>query len=114
MKRATVTALLPFRQTHPVASLLSLRFVGVALLLHVGGSACHAGPTWVSSITKDPPGNFPELRPVRGHYHFGWSGITAAMADVHFTKLAGNRFQLEGTGRTIGLARVLWKLDATY
>jgi len=73
-----------------------------------------AAPSWESTLTKDPPGNFPELRPVRATYHFGWSGFTAGVGDMHFTKTGDKRFQLEATGRTIGLVRAWWKLDASY
>jgi hypothetical protein len=73
-----------------------------------------AAPSWESSVTKDPPGNFPEPRPVRTTYHFGWSGITAGKGDMSFSKVAGKRFQLEATGGTTGFVRALWKLDATY
>lgn len=73
-----------------------------------------AAPTWEATLTKDPPGNFPELRPVRTTYHFGWSGFTAGVGDMHFTKTADGRFQLDASGRTVGLARALWKLDASY
>ena len=66
------------------------------------------------SLTKDPPGDFPELRPLRANYVFGWSGITAATAEVHFTKPAEDRFQIDGTGRTVGLVRALWRLDVTH
>ena len=71
-------------------------------------------PAWESTLTKDPPGNFPEPRPVRTTYHFGWSGFTAGTGDIHFSKTADKRFQLEANGRTIGLVRALWKLDASY
>ena len=69
---------------------------------------------WEATLSKDPIGNFPELRPLRASYRFGWSGLTAATGDVHFTKLAENKFQLDGTGRTIGFVRALYKLDASY
>jgi len=72
-----------------------------------------AAPDWETTLTKDPPGNFPELRPVRTAYHFGWSGFTAATGDIHFSKTE-KHFQLEAAGRTIGLVRALWKLDANY
>jgi Protein of unknown function (DUF3108) len=71
-------------------------------------------PAWESTLTKDPPGNFPELRPVHTTYHFGWSGFTAGTGDMHFSKTADKHFQLEAAGRTIGLVRALWKLDASY
>ncbi len=37
--------------------------------------------------------------------------MTAATGEIHFTKPSNDRFQLEGTGRTIGFVRALWKLD---
>jgi Protein of unknown function (DUF3108) len=69
---------------------------------------------WQGKLSKDPAGNFPELRPLRASYRFGWSGLTAATGDVHYTKPTENKFQLDGTGRTIGLVRALWKLDVNY
>src|SRR5881398_529196 len=69
---------------------------------------------WQARLSKDPAGNFPELRPLRASYRFGWSGLTAATGDVHFTKPSRDRFQLDGTGRTIGLVRALWKLDVNH
>jgi Protein of unknown function (DUF3108) len=68
---------------------------------------------WQATLSKEPAGNFPELRPLRASYRFGWSGVTAAAGEVHFTKPSNDRFQLEGTGRTIGFVRALWKLDVT-
>jgi hypothetical protein len=68
---------------------------------------------WQATVTKEP-GKFPELRPLRARYNFGWSGFTAAVGDIHFTKPSADRFQLEGNGRTIGLVRALWKFDVSY
>jgi hypothetical protein len=85
-------------------ALLAIALVGIG----------YAAPGWESSLTKDPPGNFPELRPLRTTYHFGWSGFTAGVGDMRFTRTGDKRFQLEATGRTIGLVRAWWKLDATY
>jgi hypothetical protein len=84
----------------------------VFLLLHTFsfGSAAN----WQSTLTKDPPGNFPELRPLRATYRFGWSGLTAATGEVHFTKPSQDRLQLDGTGRTISFVRALWKLDVNH
>jgi hypothetical protein len=68
---------------------------------------------WQAGLSNDPPGNFRELRPLHARYNFGWSGLTAANAEVHYTKADG-RFQLDGSGRTAGLARALWKFDVKY
>ena len=77
---------------------------------------CSSSPAenWEQTLSKDPAGNFPELRPLHASYRFGWSGFTAATGDVHFTKPSENKFQLDGTGRTIGFVRALWKLDVNY
>ena len=72
-----------------------------------------AAPSWEATLTKDPPGNFPELRPVRTAYHFGWSGITAGTGDIHFNK-NDKRFELDAAGKTTGFVRALWRLDASY
>ncbi|MGI9115934.1 MAG: DUF3108 domain-containing protein [Chthoniobacterales bacterium] len=81
--------------------------------LFLASSVC-AAPEWASTLTAEPRGNFPDLRPVHATYAFGWSGITAATADVYFHRGEDNAFFLEGRGRTIGLARMLWKYDITY
>jgi len=98
------------------AAHLSIRFSTqgaiVFLLLHTFSFG--STPNWQSTLTKDPPGNFPELRPLRATYRFGWSGLTAATGDVHFTKPSQDRLQLDGTGRTISFVRALWKLDVTH
>jgi Protein of unknown function (DUF3108) len=69
---------------------------------------------WQSTLTREPPGNFPELRPLRASYRFGWAGLTAATGEVHFTSPSEDKFQLDGTGQTIGFVRALWKLDADF
>jgi len=66
---------------------------------------------WQATLSKEPAGNFPQLRPLRASYRFGWSGLTAATGDIHFTKPSPDKFELEGTGHTAGLVRALWKLD---
>ena len=40
--------------------------------------------------------------------------MTAATGEIHFTKPSNDRFELEGTGRTMGFVRALWKLDVNY
>jgi hypothetical protein len=82
------------------------------LLFAFSGSALAAN--WQATLTSAPAGNFPELRPLHASYRFGWSGLTAAVADVHFMKPSQDKFQFDGTGRTTGLVRVLWKLDVSH
>ena len=87
------------------------RCIAIAVLAFCSGSLA---ANCQSTVSKEPPGDFPELRPLRATYRFGWSGLTAATGEVHFTKTSGDKFQLDGTGRTIGFVRALWKLDVNY
>src|SRR3954463_6501450 len=89
-----------------------IRICAIAILLASGTGSFAAD--WQATLSKEPPGNFPELRPLRASYRFGWSGFTAAIGDVHFTKPSQDKFELDGTGRTIGLVRALWKFDGNY
>lgn len=46
----------------------------------------------------------------RAVYHFGWSGFKAAEAELVFSQKEGIA-QLESTGRTVGGARLLFRMD---
>jgi hypothetical protein len=83
-------------------------------ILALSSAAVAAPPQWMGSLTKNPPGNFSEPRPLRAIYHFGWSGLTAATAEAHFSRASPDRFQLDGNARTIGMARALWRYDVEY
>jgi Protein of unknown function (DUF3108) len=69
---------------------------------------------WEATLSTEPPGNFPEMRSLRASYRFGWAGLTAATGEIHFTKPSADKFQLDGTGRTIGLVRALWRFDTNH
>src|SRR5438046_8005991 len=73
-----------------------------------------AASNWPSSLTRDPRGSFPDLRSARATYVYGWSGIAAATSDVYFHRRDQQTFVLEGRGRTVSLARVLWRFDLDY
>jgi len=78
------------------------------------GFQASAAPDWQATLSKEPPGNFPQLRSVHASYVFGWAGFTAATATVQFSRLPADRCELQGTGRTTGLARALWRFDVVY
>jgi hypothetical protein len=90
------------------------RLPASAILLTIAWTSVCSAADWQSTLTKNPPGNFPALRPLRATYRFGWSGFTAAIGEVHFTKPSASHFQVDGNGHTIGLVRVLWRLDTTH
>lgn len=68
---------------------------------------------WQSTLTPAAPGNFPALRSLHATYTFGWSGITAASADVHLSH-TGSRSTVEGKARTVDTVRALWPFDAEH
>ncbi|MDQ3626712.1 MAG: DUF3108 domain-containing protein [Verrucomicrobiota bacterium] len=68
---------------------------------------------WERSVSPVVRGAFPELRPVRTSYRFGWNGIAAAQADIRLAKTARG-FEFQATGGTIGLARTLWSYDVQH
>ena len=72
-----------------------------------------AAAEWESTVTSSSRPVFPNPRPLHSRYGFGWSGFPCATAEIKFDKIGGNRLQLDLTTRTIGLARTLWKFDAT-
>ena len=94
------------------AKLRSTQCVITALVAFCTGSL--AAADWQATLSKEPPGNFPALRPLHASYRFGWSGFTAATAEVRFAKPSEDRFQFDGTGRTIGLVKALWKFDVNH
>ncbi|HEX4632164.1 MAG TPA: DUF3108 domain-containing protein [Chthoniobacterales bacterium] len=77
-------------------------------------SAAAATPSWESTITASSAPAFPNPRPMHARYGFGWSGFPCATAEVALSKPPGNRLELHIAARTTGLARALWKFDATH
>lgn len=76
--------------------------------------ATAAAQDWPGNLTTSGRGNFPNLRPVHALYAFSWSGITAGTADVYFQQQDDDKLVLQGKGRSVGLARILWKFDVDY
>jgi Protein of unknown function (DUF3108) len=85
-----------------------------ACLVGAADSVVGGGPAWVQSLTTTKPvGSFPPLPSLHARYRFGWSGLSAASADVRFTS-TDEGYSLDATGGTSGLARTLYPLDVTH
>jgi len=91
-----------------------MKFRLALAIVVIASGALAALPPWVASLTKSPPGNFAGLRPLQAVYHFGWSGLTAATGEAHFDHPSPDRFQIDANGRTVGMARALWRYDVAY
>ena len=71
-------------------------------------------PAWASSVTTGKgPGKFPPPPDVHLTYRFGWSGITAAEADVRLLN-KGDTVKTIASGGTTGFARTLFRLDLDH
>jgi len=84
-----------------------------ALVFLATAPAFSADSNWESTVTSSSPPTFPNPRPMQARYGFGWSGFPCATAEIRLSKGSG-RIQLDVGARTTGLARALWKFDATH
>lgn len=100
----------PFSHLQPRLFHRSLTLLSFFLLV----APALAAPEWASLLSQQPRGPFPELRPAHAIYSFGWSGITAATAEISLLRPSPDMSVLEAHGRTVGLARALWGFDVTY
>ncbi len=57
-------------------------------------------------------GIFPHFASMTASYRLGWSGITAARVTVHLRR--GRMIDVKATGRSVGLARTLYRVDFDY
>jgi Protein of unknown function (DUF3108) len=91
----------------------SIAWIFAILLLATGLEAdADESPDWIGSLTSDKgPGNFTAPPSMRLVYRFGWSGIQAATADIHFFSPTRNTFEVEASGATSGFPRTLFRLD---
>jgi hypothetical protein len=69
---------------------------------------------WRAELSPPEPGGFPALRPVTLEYECGWAGLTAGRVEAEFSRPGGDICELDATAATTGLARALWRLDATH
>jgi hypothetical protein len=71
-------------------------------------------PSWESSVTTGKgPGKFPAAPNVHLTYRFGWSGITAAEAEVRLVN-RDDTTKITASGGTTGFARTLFKCDIDH
>lgn len=103
-----------FAASRPALGLRAVKCFGLCAAFFLPSILAWGAPAWQSSLTRDPRGDYSELRPLRASYNFGWSGLTAATAEAHFTKPSNSRFQMEANGHTVGLARALWRYDVNF
>jgi len=72
------------------------------------------GSDWRGQVSTAPVGKFSELPSVRMEFEFGWSNVLKAAEARATIKRRGNEYHAVVTGKTNGLARALWPLDAQH
>jgi hypothetical protein len=77
-------------------------------------SAAVAHADWRADLSPPGPGPFPPLRAVKLSYECGWAGIKAGEVVAQFSHPAPEECTLTGSAATTGLARMLWRMDATH
>ncbi len=92
-----------------LARRFSFSLVGASILAVYSGVTTAADDIQLP-ITA-PAGEFPIPREFRATYRLGWSGFIAARATI-FLYRHGNEIRLDGGGKTVGVVRALWRLDA--
>lgn len=71
-------------------------------------------PAWMKDITRLPPGDHANLRPVKLEYTLSWNNrINAGEFEIAVTRrgTGTQRFVGDAQGRSTGFARVLWPYD---
>ena len=100
------------------AGLASLKWrngwLGVLLVLVFSAGPAVADESWRDEVARLNAGNFPPPPEFTARYVFGWSGLTAARADVALRRGPGGRWEGKVRGATTGPARALYRLDASY
>lgn len=83
------------------------------LMANVGDSPALDKENWEAAITRLPAGNFPLPSDAEMRFRLGWSGIKAGEALATF-QTEGRELKVSGTGRSLGMARLLWRYDAEF
>jgi hypothetical protein len=97
------------------AHIAATRIVAILCLFCSLHARAEEGTDWINSLTSNKgPGTFAPPPPMHLAYRFGWHAIQAASADVRLSFPKKNILQIDATGGTTGLPRVLFKLDVSH
>ena len=96
----------------PLRATVMLLMLTLLVTSHAFSGDSNPSPDWIGSLTSNKgPGNFSAPPAMRLSYRFGWSGIEAATADIHFFSPTRNTFEVDASGATSGFSRTLFLLD---
>jgi hypothetical protein len=97
--------------------IFNLRVLGLVLAAFIAITTAYGDetkPSWEGSVTTAKgPGKFPAPPDIHLTYRFGWSGITAAEAEVRLVN-RDDITKITASGGTTGFARTLFKCDIDH
>jgi hypothetical protein len=92
-----------------------LSFLFLFLFVQVSAQDKTMGPpSWMKDITRLPPGNHANLRPVKLEYTLDWNNrVNAGRVDISVVRNSpdNNRFVGDANGHSTGFARILYPYD---
>ena len=77
-------------------------------------SQTNGPPEWMSEVTRLPPGDHANLRPVKLGYTLAWNNrVNAGQFEISIVRNEGaeSRFIGDAKGKSTGFARLLWPYD---
>lgn len=93
---------------------LSIAFALLLASAAAGKAESDAPPQWMSEVTRLPPGDHANLRPVRLAYSLAWNNrVNAGQFDISIVRQESgkSRFVGDAKGKSTGFARLLWPYD---
>lgn len=93
-----------------------MAFPALCLLLLFFLSAISGwGADWKNTLTPPAKSPFPTVRPFEASFVFGWSNVfEAGTATARMENVGADSYRVGVQGKSTGLARALWQLDASY
>ncbi len=85
-----------------------------ALVCWLAAVAMATGADWRDDFHPLKEGSFPPPRPQTASYRFGWGAVSAADAEIEFSRVKKDELQLKLTTKTTGPVRAMWQLDAEH
>jgi hypothetical protein len=83
------------------------------VLLAIPALARGAPPDWQENLSPAKPGPFPNPPALKVNYRMGWLKFNSGFAEGMISRPRPDMLELDVSGGSTGLARKIWKLDAT-
>ncbi|MEO6052547.1 MAG: DUF3108 domain-containing protein [Chthoniobacterales bacterium] len=94
---------------------INAAFIAFALFALSTSSFAQLKGSWIKELTPPAAQPYPDIRPFKATFRFGWSNMfDAANAQVEYKRTSNGGYTIHATGGTIGVVRHLWRIDVTH